>query len=451
MSKSTVLLTAPVSSRSGYGNHSRDIAISLINNENFDVYINDVPWGSCPRTALDDSSIISNTKIKQHFLDSKSLTQQPDVYIDLRIPNEFEQHGKFNIGMTAGIETNAVSPKWIECCNKMDLIITTSTHSSMGFTKSTYDQLRQLPNGQQEKVGVLQLEKPVKVLFEGANTEIYKKVDSISEDVDKLFTEMNEEFLFLFVGQWGKGGFGEDRKDIPKTIKIFLEAFANKKEQPALILKTSGATNSLLDREECLEKIKSIINLFPKDWKLPSVYLLHGDFSDEEMNELYNHPKIKAMVSFTHGEGFGRPLLEATMCGLPVIASGWSGQLDFLDKEKSMLVSGELKPVPKSQHWKDIIIPESNWFSILENHAYNCLTTMFNNYDEYKLKAKELMDINKEKFTMDKMSNILSEMIEESIPKPVSLKLPTLKLGGDNKSSKVKLPDLSNTLTEGVK
>ena len=451
MSKSKVLLTAPVSSRSGYGNHSRDIAVSLINNENYDVYINDVPWGACPRTAISDTSVTNNLKIKQCFLSTKHLTQQPDVYIDLRIPNEFEQHGKFNIGMTAGIETNAVSPKWIECCNKMDLIITTSTHSSDGFTKSTYDQLKQLPNGQQEKVGVLKLEKPIETLFEGADTEIYKKIDSIGNEINELFTEISEEFTFLFVGQWGKGGYGEDRKDIPKTIKIFYEAFANKKEQPALVLKTSGATTSILDREECLTKIKQVKDKFPKDWKLPNVYLLHGDLTDEEMNELSNHPKVKAMVSFTHGEGFGRPLLEASMVGLPIIASGWSGQLDFLDSTKSILVSGELKPVPQSQHWKDIIIPESSWFNISENHAYQSLTSMFNNYSEYKSSAEELMNINKEKFTMDAMSSKLYKMIEERIPKPVSLKLPALKLGGDNKSTKVKLPDLSNTLTEGVK
>ena len=44
--------------------------------------------------------------------------------------------------------------------------------------------------------------------------------------------------------------------------------------------------------------------------KCPNIYLVHGDFTDDEMNQLYNHPKVKVHVSFTHGEGFGRPLLE---------------------------------------------------------------------------------------------------------------------------------------------
>ena len=428
MSKSKVLLVAPVTSRSGYGNHARDVAISLINNDSLEVYIQDVPWGACPKTALNDSTE-NNLKIRQCFLGMKNLQAQPDIYIDLRIPNEFEQHGKFNIGMTAGIETNAVSPKWIECCNKMDLVITTSEHSKSGFTQSTYDQLKQLPNGQQEKVGTLKLEKPVKTLFEGADTETYKKVTELSKDVNELFAEVSEDFTFLFVGQWTKGGYGEDRKDIAKMIKIFIEAFANKEQQPALILKTNGATTSILDREECLEKINAVKNLFPKDWKLPKIYLIHGEFTDVEMNELYNHPKVKAMISFTHGEGFGRPLLEATMVGLPVIASGWSGQLDFLDSTKSILISGELKEVPQSQHWENIIIPESKWFNISENHAYQSLVSMFNDYEVYKSKANELMNENKKKFTLDKMSEALATIIEETVPKPVSLKLPKLKLG----------------------
>tara|TARA_B100001094_G_scaffold32216_1_gene26721 strand:- start:9993 stop:11339 length:1347 start_codon:yes stop_codon:yes gene_type:complete len=446
MVKQTILITAPVTSRSGYGNHSRDIALSLIGNDKYDVFINDVPWGSCPRNAIDDMSIENNRKMKQNLIGIKALSQKPDVYIDLRIPNEFEQHGKFNIGMTAGIETNAVSPKWIECCNKMDLIITTSEHSKNGFVQSTYDQLKQLPNGQQEKVGQLRLEKQIEVLFEGADEDVYKKTDVISDDVNNLFSVVKEDFAFLFLGQWTKGGIGEDRKDIPKMVKVFYEAFANKKEQPALVLKTNGATSSIIDKEECLEKLKQVKNMFPLDWKLPNIYLIHGDLTDNEVNELYNHPKIKAMVSFTHGEGFGRPLLEATMCGLPVIASGWSGQLDFLNTSHSLLVQGELKQVPTSQVWKDIIIPESKWFSISENHAYNCFVEMFKYNKDYKEKANQLMEINREKFSLNKMAPELYKMIDENAPKPVSLSLPKLKMDKVS-TTEIKLPELSQTIT----
>ena len=446
MVKQSILITAPVTSRSGYGNHARDIAISLINNDNYDVFINDVQWGSCPRNAIDNLSIENNQKMRQCFLGIKTLSAQADIYIDLRIPNEFEQHGKFNIGMTAGIETNAVSPKWIDSCNKMDLVITTSEHSKQGFTQSTYDQLKQLPNGEQQKIGQLKLEKPIEVLFEGADLNVYKKTDNISDEINQLFDNVKEDFGFLFLGQWTKGGYGEDRKDIPKMVKVFYEAFANKKEQPALILKTNGASASIIDKEECLAKIKAVKQMFPKDWNLPSVYLIHGNLTDDEVNELYNHPKIKSMVSFTHGEGFGRPLLEATMCGLPVIASGWSGHLDFLSGKDSLLIKGDLKDVPKSQHWTDIIIAESKWFSISENHAYNCFIEMFNNYETHKKNAEELMELNREKFSLTNMTSDLHKLIDAKVPKPVSLSLPKLKMDKVS-TTKIKLPDLSETLT----
>ncbi len=445
MTKQTILLCAPVTSRSGYGNHARDIATSLLNNDKYDLFIQDVPWGACPRNALMDNNNPIVRELKASFLNHKNLMAQPDIYIDLRIPNEFQQHGKINIGMTAGIETNAVSPKWIECCNNMDLVITTSEHSKKGFTQSTYDQLQKMPDGSQQKIGTLKLEKPIETLFEGADMNIYKKTDSISENINELFETVDNDFCYLFVGQWTKGGYGEDRKDIAKTIKVFIEAFANKENQPCLVLKTNGATSSIIDREEILSKIKAVKNMFPSDWKLPKIYLIHGDFTDIEMNELYNHPKVKCMVSFTHGEGFGRPLLEATVTGLPVIASGWSGQLDFLDSSKSLLIQGEIKQIPPSQYWQDIVIPESSWFNIKENHAYNCLIEVFTNYDLYKSKAEELMEINRDKFNFSKMSESLYKMIDEIAPKKVSLKLPKLKLN-KNKSEKIKLPDLSETL-----
>ena len=140
-------------------------------------------------------------------------------------------------------------------------------------------------------------------------------------------------------------------------------------------MKTSSATFSVIDRRDILKRIDMIKKTVKGD--LPPVYLLHGDLSKKEMNYLYNHPKVKAMVSFTHGEGFGRPLLEATMTGLPVIASGWSGQLDFLDRDKSLLIQGNFEKVPKSVVWQDIIIENSQWFTVDESSAYKAFNYVF--------------------------------------------------------------------------
>ena len=447
--KKLMLICAPVTSRSGYGDHARDLVRSFLKIDKFDIKIWDVNWGSTPRNALDgelDKNIIDC------LLSEPNLNQQPDVYVDIRIPNEFQQHGKVNIGITAGIETNAVSNNWIENCNKMDLTIVPSEHSKEGFVKALYEKMQQLPNGEQQKVGELKLEKPIEALFEGVDENIYKPIDNSSLD---LVDGIKEDFAFLHVGLWGQGGFGEDRKDIAKLVKIFYESFANKKKKPALILKTAGATFSILDREECLTKIKQIKDKFPKDWELPNIYLLHGSLSTEEMNKLYNHPKVKAFVSLTHGEGFGRPMLEASMVGLPVITTAWSGQMDFLSQTDSMLLGGELVEVPKSQHWKDIIIPESQWFNVNETQAYKAMNYCFKNYDEVKNKAINLMKVNRDKFTLDKMTEKLDKIITpliDKVPTQVGLQLPKLKKVGQSNSEppKMKLPKLKKVTNEAT-
>ena len=446
--KKLMLICAPVTSRSGYGDHARDLFYAFNRSGKYDIKVIDVRWGECPRNALNSD----NEKDKQ-ILDCilpmpPQLDRQPDIYVDIRIPNEFETFGKFNIGITAGVETTAVSSVWLDGCNKMDLIIVPSEHSKSGFVDSIYDKVQNLPDGKQQKIGEHKLEKPIEVLFEGVNDDTFKPLDVKDMDkniLDNINDLVPEKFAFLHVGQWTKGGYGEDRKDIAKLIKVFYESFANKKKQPALILKTNGATFSILDKESILHKIENVKSMFPSDWKLPNVYLLHGDMNRDELNSLYNHPKVKTMVSFTHGEGFGRPLLEATMTGLSVMTSGWSGQLDFLDGTESMLLPGELKQVPKSVVWKDIIIEESKWFNVDEGRSYSALNYTFENQGEVKRKAETLMYKNREKFTLDKMADKLDEIMKKhtnDIPSQVSLNLPKLKKIESKKMPEIKLPKL---------
>ena len=443
-----MLICAPLTSRSGYGDHARDLFYAFNRSGKYDIKVIDVRWGECPRDALNPNSEKDKQILNCILPMPPQMDRQPDIYVDIRIPQEFETFGKFNIGITAGVETTAVSNKWIEGCNRMDLVIVPSEHSKDGFVKTIYDKIQQLPDGQQQKVGEHKLEKPIEVLFEGVDEEIFKplNIDKISDSfLSKMDKTISEKFAFLHVGQWTKGGYGEDRKDIGKLIKVFYESFANKKKQPALILKTSGATFSIIDKEDILTKIKEIKSMFPSDWKLPNVYLLHGNMTREELNNLYNYPKVKAMVSFTHGEGFGRPLLEATMTGLPVVASEWSGQLDFLDNEKSILITGNLEKIPKSIVWKDILIEESQWFSVNESKAYSSLNYVFENQGEVKRKGESLMYKNREKFTLDKMADKLDEIMKKhisDIPSQVGLKLPKLKKVKSDEKPKIKLPKL---------
>ena len=226
-------------------------------------------------------------------------------------------------------------------------------------------------------------------------------------------------------------------------VKVFCETFKNQKNPPALVLKTSGATPCIIDREDILDKIENIKHQVVGN--LPNIYVLHGDLRDEEINELYNHPKIKAHVSFTHGEGFGRPLLEATISEKPVIASNWSGQTDFLTND-SILLPGTLINVGKDSLPKEFILDESQWFQVNYQYASNVLKEIYKNYSKYLTKSKKQAIINETKFSLDKMTEKLDEILTkylpqfEEQPQKVDLKLPKLKK--IQKPKKVELPKL---------
>ena len=253
------------------------------------------------------------------------------------------------------------------------------------------------------------------------------KKNKLYYDIDSI----PEKFAFLFCGHWINlsAEFGEDRKNVSLLVKAFYETFKNKSNQPALILKTSGGASSYMDRREILKKLDSLRKSVNSN-KIPPVYLLHGEFSDSEMNELYNHPKIKAMVSLTKGEGFGRPLLEFSMINKPIIASNWSGHIDFLDPEFSYLVEGELKNVHPSTVVPNMILAESQWFSPNHGAVGNAFRTVFEDYNDAAVKGKRLGFKNRKEFSWDVMKDkmkIIFDEIDSKIPRAVALKLPSLK------------------------
>tara|TARA_Y100000004_G_scaffold110964_1_gene124527 strand:- start:7870 stop:9162 length:1293 start_codon:yes stop_codon:yes gene_type:complete len=427
MSKPLVLVTAPVETRSGYGNHSRDICRALIELDKYDVRINPCRWGSTPLTALEDGNP-SHDKIRARLLREPKLDRQPDLHVHIVIPPEFNPIGKKNIGITAGMETTIPQASWVAGCNKMDLNIFTSNFSAHGHAKASF----QAENGEE-----LKLIKPWTVLFEGFEEEVYKDIDVFSDGITDLFSNVTENFNFLFTGHWLAGNMGEDRKDVGMLLKVFLETFKNQKNQPGLILKTSGADFSIIDREEIVDKIKQIKDAV--NGKLPNIYLIHGDFTDKEMNELYNHPKVKAHITFTHGEGFGRPLLEACQSGKPVIAPDWSGQKDFLNPSFATLLPGDLTKASKSAFPKEILldVDDNKWFTVNYNYASQLMKDVVKNYPKYLSKGKQLQYYTKTKFNFTNMKNILDKQIDKllaDLPKKVDLKLPKL--------DKVKLPKL---------
>ena len=439
MSKPLLLFTAPVGTRSGYGAHSRDIARSLIAMDKFDIKIFPVRWGSTPQNALNEKD--SNDKeIIERLLVSPQMERQPDIHIHCVIPNEFMNLAKYNIGITAGVETTACPKDWIEGLNRMDLNIVPSNFTKESLEKTIYDRI---DNNTKQALGTIQCEKPVEVLFEGADTKIYKKPKKISKDLKKQFQQIDESFLFLYVGHWLSGSIGNDRKDTGMLVKVFLETFKNYKKKPALLMKTNSADFSVLDREEMLKRIKDIKNSVKGD-DLPNIYLLHGDLTDEEINELYHHPRVKAHISLTHGEGFGRPLLEASLSEKPVIASNWSGHKDFLPEDKALMLPGNLTKVPNEAFPENIYVEGSQWFSVNYPVASNVLKDVYDNYKKFLPNAKKLTFENKNKFSLNAMTREFEKILDKYLPEfeeQVSLKLPQLKPTGKT-TSNIKLPKL---------
>lgn len=425
MSKPVILLMAPVATVSGYGARSRDIAYSLIKSGKYEVKIWNTRWGSTPMNALDPTKE-KHKAILDCLMTEPKLENQPEIFIQITVPNEFQRLGKFNIGITAGIETTIAAAPWIEGCNRMDLVLTSSEHSKKVFVESVWQKVNQQT---QQPEGVLKLEKPIEVLFEGVDLETYFQTKDIHKTVDDQLKQVKEDFAFLFVGHWLQGDFGEDRKNISGLIRAFFEAFKNKAthNQPALVLKTSSADFSTIDREEILFKIKQIMNSV-NSTKLPNVYLLHGDLTDEEMNSLYNHPKIKAHITFTKGEGYGRPLAEASLSQKIIIAPNWSGHIDFL--KEGILLPGQLTNVHPSAAWQDVILQESQWFSVDYGYGASIMRSVIEDYKQTIPMAKSQARNIKENFSFEAMHNKFMEYLDKYVPefpKQVEIALPKLK------------------------
>jgi glycosyltransferase involved in cell wall biosynthesis len=435
--KPLFVIQCPIASKSGYGERSRDLVKAIIALDRYDVKIISTRWGNTPLTALEDAKdqdLISRVLIQP-------LQRQPEIYMQITVPNEFQPAGKFNIGVTAGIETDLCDPSWIEGMNRMNMNLVSSNHAKEVFEKTTYDKR---DNNTGQTIDQLKLTSPVHVLFEGVKLDIFQKEYTKSPDIETLFASIPETFCFLFVGHWLQGDFGEDRKNVGGLIKCFLESFKNKSKKPALILKTSVRGISHIDKFELLNRIQAIKDTVDSK-NLPNIYVVHGDLTDSEMSDLYMHPKVKAHISLTKGEGFGRPLLEAAVSGKPILVSNWSGHLDFLDKDTSVLLDGDMKNVHPSAVWQGVINPEAKWFNIKPEQviAYMQHIVEAANYKLYLEKSRKTYHKVKTNFTWDKMKDLAGKILDENLPdfpKPVQFTLPPMK--------KIQLPKLQKVENE---
>lgn len=407
-----VIIASPLATQSGYGHHAREFITNAMElmADDWDIKLISMPWGSTPFTY----------PIPLHWqpkMIGLPLKEQPDIWVQITVPNEFQAVGKYNIGVTAGTEGDECPAEWIESINKMQLIIVPSN-----FTKNVFESTA-------KKHG-LTLQCKIQVISEYFRKEVYN-----NEDIEKSVPELDdiqESFCFLAVGHWLTGQLGEDRKNLSGLIYTFFDTYKNKSNTPALILKTSGATYSVTDKWEIKRRITQIQQLF-KHVKLPRVYLLHGDLTDNQMNALYNHNKVKAMVSFLKAEGFGRPLLEFATTGKPIMTPYYSGPTDFLNEEFICKLPGGLTPIHKSAQ-NQFLIDGAKWFTVDYKYAGKMFKEIQKNYKKWLTIGKRQryhVNTNFTKEAIQKQYELVFKQIvvdTNSIPHQMELKLPKLDL-----------------------
>ena len=395
-----VLVRGPALSQSGYGEHTRFLLRALRSREDiFDIHLLNVNWGK--------TGWIWEANEEREWLDSllqKTIqyTQQGgqfDISLQVTIPQEWEKLAPVNIGVTAGTETTKISPKWVEKTYMMDKIIVVSEHTKYGFMNTEYPAMNQ-QTGEQFTA---KTNCPVEVVG-------YPVKEIEAKEVE---LQLENDFNFLTVGTW------IPRKNLENTIKWFVEEFHD--QEVGLVVKTSLAKNCLRDREVANVRLNQLLNEYTN--RKCNVYLLHGDMTEEEMTGVYNHPKIKALVNFSHGEGFGLPMFEAAYNGVPVVAPAWGGQCDFLyintkskkGKEKKTpmftTVPFEIKPIQKEAVWDGVLQADSQWCFPKEWAAKKALRSVVKEYGAAQSKAKKLQNWVKKEFSQDKQFFKMAQVI----------------------------------------
>ena len=406
-----ILLEAPILTQSGYGEHARLVFKSLILQDGLEIFTNALNWGNTSwASSIDEElrqqiqdSIYSFAVESQR---SQQLKQNPkfDVQIHVGIPSEFEKKAPYSICVTAGIETDRVSPEWLVRTHKgINKLIVPSEHAKSGFVKTSYEML----NNQTGQKTIVDCNCPVEVI-----PYPVKNMESKSLDF-----QTSTDFNFLSIGLLGP------RKNIENMVKWFVEEFRD--EPVGLILKTARAKGGSMDQEHTIKHLQSVL-LNYKDRKC-KVYLLHGDLEESELHSLYLREDVHAYITATHGEGYGLPIFEAAYSGLPIVATDWSAHIEYLsapykeggklkDKKLFAKVNYELKPIPKQAIWKDILVENSLWAHPVERSFKEQIRKVYKNIGMYKkwsgiLKEKITSDYAEEKILQEMADSILRDSI----------------------------------------
>lgn len=391
-----VLLRAPLLTNSGYGVHSRQVFEWLFSREDVDLTVECVQWG---RTSwILDTERENGIYGKIMSCSKPILKGEYDVTFQIQLPDEWDPSlGKKNVGITAVVETDKCNPAWIDACNAMDEVVVPST-----FTKNVL-----------KRSGMLRV--PVVVIQEWYNKIIQNKSVISKTLIDDRYKKINKDFNILVIGTLTSNNSEDDRKNLHNTIAWLCEEFKDNKDV-GIVLKTNFGKGTSADRKICTEYLSNILSKYRKE-KFPSFSFLHGNMKKEEVAALMNHNKIKLYVSATRGEGYGLPLIEAAASGMPIVATNWSGHLEFLQKENFGTVDYKLVEINETKIDGRIFQKGFKWAEPDEKSFKSNVRSVYQNYDKAKDKAKVMKKHIHFNFNSDTIKKKYDDLFERVIEK----------------------------------
>lgn len=335
-----IVVRGPVLSNSGYGVHSRQIAKWLIDRgENVTFQV--LPWGETSWVINPDhyDGLIGKILQRTNFTPNKKY----DVSFQIQLPNEWTSDiANYNVGITAGVECDKCNPSWISNILNMNKVVVPSEFTKNSFLNTS-----------------VVCEKKLVVIPESFDNAY------LNTNIDNNLYNLTTNFNFLMFGQITGNNVFNDRKNIFYTLKWLCESFKDDKDV-GIIIKTNSGRNTKIDKSIVKNVLKKVCTEINKG-EYPKIYLLHGDLTTHEINSLYRNQSVKALVSLTRGEGYGLPILEGAVTGLPVIATNWSGHLQFMNEGKFLPIDYNLSEIHHSRIDNQIFMAGSKWAEPIED------------------------------------------------------------------------------------
>jgi len=388
-----VVLRGPLLSISGYGEHSRQV-FQWAESRGWNLFSYVLPWGINPYFVNPDTQ---NGLIGRIMASTQPLPPhvKADLSLQIQLPNEWDPTiAKTNIGITAGVETTICNPEWIQACNKMDHIIVPSEFTRKVFIDSglSPDHVSAIPEA-----------------FT-CNLNNTSSAAAMSANMENIPTKFN----LLIFGQITGQDPETDRKNTFYNIKWLAEVFQNDPDV-GIIVKTNTGRLNVKDREQSTGILRELIAQV-KTGPGPRFYLAHGLMDESEIAALYRHESVKALIAPTRGEGWGLPILDAAVCGLPVIATNWSGHLDFMSKVKFLSLDYDLVPVPSHKIDNHIFMEGAQWANVKEGHFKSRLTKFRKSHGPPTEWAESAAPHIAEDFSLANIFSIYNDKLAKFIP-----------------------------------